>query len=72
MGTRWISVDERLPEPLKTVIVYCEPILTHDKNIHSFFEVTAYNKLANEWCMQPRFPHKITHWHPLPEPPESS
>ena len=52
----WVSVEERLPEPTYCVLVY-----TTDYSI----EVDARGS-DGEWMS-----HEVTHWIPLPEPPES-
>jgi len=57
----WIPVTERLPEKRKWVLCRCEA------NIH---EVLRWEN--NEWYHDPLhvyFPSFVTHWMPLPEPP---
>lgn len=78
---RWISVDERLPEPNKDVLVIAHgwkgkvlyigqlrPI-TSEKSW-----LTGIENKASEWTIWGfsylREP-KVTHWMPLPEPPST-
>lgn len=55
----WISVEDRLPE-------YNERVLTYVPNPeYSTFKIS----ILRGWAL--RCPaHQITHWLPLPEPPE--
>lgn len=55
---RWIPVTERLPKEMETVIV------TTGKNVGFSFCVNDYGTL--EFYS----PWNITHWMPLPEPPD--
>ena len=57
---QWISVDERLPEPLVNVLVW-------DKTWGDV--MYAYVTRHNEW-VGVILSHEITHWMPLPEPPK--
>ena len=64
----WISVKDRLPEDERTVLVYYN---FGDKCKISFYETLAYYAFDPE----PHWQHegtglKVTHWMPLPEPPE--
>lgn len=58
---RWIPVEERLPEKHAGVIVYCEDgfvdLMTHD---------------GRHWNWNGRYEDSVTHWMPLPEPPEEA
>ncbi len=59
---RWISVEERLPEKRKWVLCRCEA---------NIIEVLRWEN--NEWYHDPMhvyYPSFVTHWMPLPEPPE--
>lgn len=55
---RWIPVTERLPKEMETVIV------TDGKNVGYSFCVNDYGTLDFY------SPWNITHWMPLPQPPE--
>lgn len=60
--TRWIPCRERLPEDKELVLTY--------KNER--FEVQEYEKRRNGWISSGWFwsLSTVTHWMPLPEPPE--
>lgn len=60
--SRWISVKEKLPENHKEVLIYCG----------SYHEIGWYESDNKSWrsdflgcCTD-----DVTHWMPLPEPPE--
>ena len=61
----WISVDDRLPEPWKQVLIYSR---------HDFCEVALYIGIPGKWRVT--WNHdmldadSVTHWMPLPEPPK--
>ena len=57
---KWIPVTERLPEPFEIVYVY----IPKDKRI-----TDAYITRHMEW-VGVRMNCEVTHWMPLPEPPE--
>ena len=52
--TRWIPVSERLPEPPTTCLTFCEDWVEED-----YFDSKGW--LSGK---------PVTHWMPLPEPPE--
>ena len=65
VGSKWIPVTERLPEPWKWVLCYCRA---------GIIETLRYDDLMNDWdtphpnrCYMKGF---VTHWMPLPEPPK--
>lgn len=60
---RWISVEERLPEPLQYVLV----INRYDDD--SFEPLVAYNR-AGQWFTGSYMGGEVTHWAHLPEPPK--
>lgn len=58
----WISVEERLPDVIGSYLVY------HDPEISWAF----YNS-DGQWCQSIGYfiGEQITHWHPIPRPPET-
>ena len=64
-GQRWISVEDRLPEPFVSVLGYCpdeEPLPTvHECYVNGFGQWTSslVYGMGN-----------VTHWMPIPDPPE--
>ena len=64
---RWISVKDRLPErtmPPHDVLVY------HDLNCGMYIDRVWYSREKNKWRNVLGMNLKVTHWMPLPEPPE--
>jgi hypothetical protein len=65
----WIKCSERLPEDDKYVLVW-------DGNINldnfPFYEIAAYRTFNNGsfFISGPYVLQKITHWMPLPNPPQ--
>ena len=61
----WISVDDRLPEPWKQVLIYSR---------HDFCESAFYIGVPGKWRVT--WNHKmldadsVTHWMPMPNPPK--
>ena len=61
----WISVDDRLPEPWKQVLIYSR---------HDFCESALYIGVQGKWRVT--WNHEmldadsVTHWMPLPLPPK--
>ena len=61
----WISVDDRLPEPWKQVLIYSR---------HDFCESALYIGVPGKWRVT--WNHEmldadsVTHWMPIPEPPK--
>lgn len=56
---QWVSVDERLPEPFETVVVY-----TGNRILHGFYDSDI--KRIVLYCYSQT---KATHWMPLPPAP---
>ena len=63
VGNKWIPVTERLPEGE-------DPVLCFIKNGQQ--DILQLDKFENLWIgMQWTYKrHAVTHWMPLPEPPE--
>lgn len=66
---KWISVKDRLPEPLDSVIFYA-PKQSKDCSMdigEGFID-------SGEWCSvrEDIDLKKVTHWMPLPEPPKKA
>jgi len=60
---KWIPVSERLPEKSETVLVL------HDNAV----DIVTYHPKSNRWELLwwvNADLHDVTHWMPLPEPPE--
>ena len=61
----WISVNDRLPEPWKQVLIYSR---------HNFCESALYIGVSGKWRVT--WNHEmldadsVTHWMPLPQPPK--
>jgi hypothetical protein len=55
--TKWISVDEKLPKPFSTVLVYD----THTECVR----ISLYRGTDEVWRSG-----RISHWMPFPEPPK--
>lgn len=64
---KWISVQERLPEEYKPVLVYAK----HTPEYFSDWSVVMEDVwLGDGWdCNADTDVHEVTHWMPLPEPP---
>lgn len=70
---KWISVDERLPEPKTVVLVYGQRHVFNGKRIEDFPMVhVAYNRGYDEGWFSWDSEHviEVTHWMPMIKPPE--
>lgn len=73
--TKWISVEERLPEDDVDVLVY---IASKKENVDSVTAITHYTHSMygyniEGWCSPRQYcfwDREVTHWMPLPEPPK--
>jgi len=64
---KWVSVKERLPErtvPPRDVLVL------HDLNCGMFVDRAWYSYDAKKWRGSMGMNLRVTHWMPLPPPPE--
>lgn len=72
----WISVEDRLPQSIiNKVLVYCENGYIGYGHYEKYQgEETWYNLESGEpfasWNLENCSPYKVTHWMPLPNPPE--
>ena len=71
----WINVNDRLPEPDIDVLVYiinkhCDGTDYESIEVSSY--VTEYGRdcVSFEWVGKITCNDKVTHWMPLPNPPE--
>lgn len=64
MNSEWISVEERLPEVNKNVLVFFPGIEGNKPHIYVSF-LLPRKEFVLETVHGP-----VTHWMPLPEPPE--
>ena len=64
--SRWISVEDRLPETSGDVIIYFD-------RCGGEIGIGWYDKKYNAWVMNNRVicGYNVTHWMPLPDAPES-
>ena len=80
-STNWISVKDRLPEPGMSVIIYGTPKEDpeHTDGKIAITYMSEWNFLDSRIKTEPywimpwqyfSFDYTITHWMPLPEPPE--
>jgi hypothetical protein len=65
---RWVSVEERLPEEDKPVLVRAI-VWTHGSKSGPFTALGSWSKARGEWDIEECVPERVTHWMPLPEPP---
>jgi len=64
--SEWISVKERMPEPNKKIIAHSARC-AHFWAIRKNRENNPWEFLDGNTCHE-----KITHWQPLPPPPEQT
>ena len=61
----WISVEERMPKPFEPVIL-CH----RRKGGELVSEQGIYDSLRDSWKVYGARAKRVTHWMPLPKPPE--
>ena len=63
----WISVTDRLPEPGQMVLVYCRSrMCTEHVTVSTYMKDYSHTRC----CYWSRRVRDVTHWMPLPTPPE--
>ena len=62
----WISVDDRLPEYFKAVLIYCPT----DKNVYEVYLETHGLWRFFDYSAGKIIDEPVTHWMPIPEPPK--
>lgn len=78
--TKWVSVEERLPEPEKDVLVYGNFDKHYEKTglthtIRDTILIASISDTLKWWWVKTgepcEFTCHITHWCQLPQPPEA-
>ena len=67
MKMKWISVEERLPEP-DNKMKYTYYITIH-ATWDNFCRILMFDNDEHTWTRDGDDTQKVTHWMPLPEPP---
>lgn len=62
---RWIPVEQRLPSRDQVVLAYTPGDTYCGRHVYEALFVSM-----NEWCTDRGDEECVTHWMPLPEPPE--
>ena len=65
----WVSVEERMPDFDVPVLVYVKDLFDNKGTI-SITKYTITYDLTNNWLGYENSSFKITHWMPLPAPPD--
>jgi hypothetical protein len=68
-GRRWIPVSERLPEPGQQVLAAIPPRVWNEEN-QAIIETLDYEQESFYSWKDDEWQKRVTHWMPLPEPPE--
>ena len=63
---KWISVNDRLPEPFVSVLVH----MPGEKPFPTVHEGFISNDGIWQSAMIRREPGEVTHWQPIPQPPK--
>lgn len=72
----WVSVEERLPNKINNkVLVYCKNGYIGFGHYENFRGVEDWYNIESgkpfrEWDLEDCETYEVTHWMPLPEPPE--
>ena len=77
--SEWISVKDRLPEGDKNVLicdVNCPNNYEYPYIIDESYEIAFYSERSKHFCLCAKdvdwVTDNVTHWMPLPEPPNGS
>jgi len=68
--SKWISVEDKLPETLTKVLVVANDIVSQWQEVLESYVCPEYK--THEWLFLDGedFPCIVTHWMALPEPPK--
>lgn len=70
--SEWISVQSRMPPPGIAVRVKANDIVNEFEEIAVRYECPEYGTTEWETIEGANFPCIVTHWMPLPEPPNDT
>ena len=73
LGLGWISVDDDLPE--KANDIYSNPVLVYSSKTGLFY-AALFDAMSRKWiiecdCNAISYAENVTHWMPLPQPPDA-
>lgn len=68
---RWIPVTERLPEDAEEIVLVIVSGIVQGIGFDDMLDLATFDP-AEGWCLEayPDAQITVTHWMPLPEPPE--
>lgn len=61
----WISVEDRLPEPMEWVLCFCSTNVVHILRLDDYGHYWTAQSLCKHYKKE-----YVTHWMPLPQPPK--
>jgi len=67
---KWISVEDELPEETGNVLVFANDIVNSWVEVVNAYICPEYENLIWEQLDGEDYPAIITHWMPLPAPPQ--